>query len=278
LGLLRDKMPEARFGLLHFPTRRVVAKEGFGDCPAQMSALRFDGHNHDAFNTSNLCNKLQVVSRDASGTPSVIWIRNDWHPQRCLWNGRGKIRWVEVWSKKYTQSKWQVCLAEETATTSDGIHLHSPRLFSLRSVHDDLFLGTDGATLYTSTKPELWGCVRVGDAWSPVDVATLGLSVPFAIVRVAVAAVGAVGTTRKASDTSGWAAEIREEADERDASAGVAEVREEADGRAAMLTAAGAVGGALHVADEVSDVGRCFPFWPLTLRDGCFSFLRRKSW
>lgn len=224
-------MPEARCGLLHIPTRRMVAKEGHGDCPAQMSATEFDGHNRDAFNHSNLCNKLQVVERDASGTPSVIWIRNDHHPERCLWNKGGEIRWVDIWSSGYTESKWEVCLTEATATTPDGNNLGLPRLFSLKSMHDNLFLGTDGRSLYTSREPELWGWVRAGDAWSPGNVAMLALGVPLAVAGTAVAPVSAVGAATAAAIAAAAATEV---------STAVAV--------GAVFTAVGAVGGALAVA------------------------------
>lgn len=192
---------EGRSALYHVATGKVVAKYDWGNCDAKVSDESLTISNKKDFDNANHVNKLQMVA----GAMERIWIRNDWHPQRCLQDDqKGKIRWLEVWSKSDQKVQWDLEFVEGPKVENSETHETVTRTFvTLKNVASGKYLSIDKlGYLFMSSEPDLWGFVPTTSAWSPGQAAALIVGGTIAVAGGAILAGAAAATSSAAATLS----------------------------------------------------------------------------
>ena len=77
-------MAESRVYIAHATTGAALVKRGSGNCPCDVEPL------NDVLGSNDGMWKVECYGMDSEDRPNLVYIRNDWHPQRAL-NASGDL-------------------------------------------------------------------------------------------------------------------------------------------------------------------------------------------
>lgn len=194
---------EPRCGLYHVSTGKLVAKNGWGDCPAEVSTKAYSPQTRSHLNTAVHCNKLQRINEDVEGG---IWVRNDYHPQRCLYDDGTGVCWVEVWSYSDEKAQWKLELSEAKVEQAEGMSA-TKVIFALKNVKSEKYLTCDGTNLSMSEEPDIWGWISLSGAFSVGEALGVSLGAPLAAAGLVAASIATGGIVAAASGVTAATAE-----------------------------------------------------------------------
>ena len=169
---------ESRVYLVHLATGAALVKRGSGDCPCGVEPL------NEVLESNDGMWKIECYCTDRNKRPSLIYIRNDWHPQRAL-NEAGNLvdcsmrgsRDDELWYVEYPEDSKEKIFAIKNKSSGKYLTLHS-----------------DGQKYNLSFQSDrcYWFACLAKHAPSPGQVATLCAVAPIAAVVSAISG-GAAG-------------------------------------------------------------------------------------
>jgi len=195
-------MPESRCGLYHVASGKLIAKYGWGDCTVGVSSEAFAPATRRSFDNGDHANKLQRVGPGKQ----LIWIRNDHHPQRCLYENNGKISWTEVWSNSDERAQWVLDFKETPEVQVEG-KKYTTVLFALSNRKSGSFLACDGTSMMMGKAPDLWGWIPLSSAFTPGATAGFCVGIPFATAGLVTVTMATAGMATAGLAASAAAAE-----------------------------------------------------------------------
>ena len=178
---------ESRVYLVHVATGAALVKRGRGDCPCEVEPLNSVLKSQDGMW------KVECYGRDGDNRPNLVYIRNDWPPQRAL-NAAGNL--VDCLMRGSRDDElWYVEYPEDSS---------KKRVFALKNKESNEYL----AIIYVNGEyrvsfqrmPCYWFASLAKHAPSPGQVAAIVAVAPITAVAAAisggaagVAVAGAIG-------------------------------------------------------------------------------------
>lgn len=175
---------ESRVYIAHAATGAALVKRGSGNCPCDVEPL------NDVQGSNDGMWKVECYGKDSQNRPNLVYIRNDWHPQRAL-NAAGDL--VDCSLRESRDDElWHVIYPDTTSA-------NKMIAFQNKSSKKYLAIRSEGGSYKISfeTDPCYWFIVFAKHALSPGQVAAI------AAAAAAVAAAGGAAGLAVAG-AAGW--------------------------------------------------------------------------
>lgn len=177
---------ESRVYLSDVTTGAALVKRQKGDCPCDVEPL------NDVLKSDDAMWKVECYGLDRDEKPNLVYIRNDWHPQRAL-NNEGNLVDCSMQSSK-DEELWHI---EYTSTDS--------KIFAFKNKKSNEYLSIEVSggryKIAFQKTPSYWFASMAKHAPSPGQVATICAVLP---ITAAVAAITGVGAGAAVAVVAGW--------------------------------------------------------------------------
>ena len=181
---------ESRVYLYEVTTGAALVKRKKGDCPCDVEPLK------DVLRSADAMWKVECYGLDPNNEPNLVYIRNDWHPQRAL-NDGGNLVNCSMRSSK-DEELWHL----EHSTTGS-------KCFAIRNKRSEKYLSIEVSNghhkIAFQENPSYWFASIAKYVPSPSQIVTICAVLPLTAAAAAVAGIGA-GTA--IAQVAGWGTSV----------------------------------------------------------------------